>query len=74
MFDKGIDTEIKVITLQLKTLKYDWPTKLNIFLQDRYNFALATNNVESLAEEVARIEETIKSVSDIKSSQVSGCF
>jgi len=38
--------------------------------KDRYNFALVTNHVESLEEEVARIEATIKSVSDIKSSQV----
>jgi len=38
--------------------------------KDLYNFALVTDHVESLEEEVARIEETIKSVSDIKSSQV----
>ena len=74
VFDKGIDTETKVIALQLKSLKYDWLTKPNIFSQDLYNFALVTDHVESLEGEVARIEETIKSISDIKSSQVSGCF
>jgi len=37
--------------------------------KDRFNFALVTNHLES-EEEVAKIEETVKSFSNIKSSQV----
>jgi len=37
--------------------------------KDRFNFALITNHVES-EEEVAKIEESVKSISNIKNSQV----
>ena len=38
-------------------------------LQDRFNIAFITNHVES-EEEVAKIEESLKSLPSIKSSQV----